>query len=172
MVSIGNHLRHSSLRWNNLYRSSSVPGWPGFDISSRAFMRRCWKKMGPAKVRRASTPYSSWMSRSKMPANSRHQVALEFRAGLEQVETGRKVVGRVEQHDVVAAVGRDAAQQVIEQVAVRVDHAETVAGFDVGEHQAPQQSGLAGAGLADHVQVATLVGHGEPDGSVNSPVPG
>jgi hypothetical protein len=106
--------------------------------------------------------------------------ALERRddAGRDQVpvigsDVGKRVqsdgefdVPRVEIHEMIGPLRRDVVQQFLRQIAVRIDDADAMAERYVLQDEVAEQRGLAGAGLADDVEVLALVhgGHAERPG--------
>lgn len=71
---------------------------------------------------------------------------------------GELQVGRVEVHEVVGPLRRDVVQDLIREVAVRVDEADAVPEGDVLHDHVMQEGRLAAARLADDVDVLPLVG--------------
>ena len=67
-------------------------------------------------------------------------------------------VGRVEVDHVLAALLRREARDMLARIAVGIEKAEARAGQEVGVHHVEEQSGLAGAGHADEVDVPAAIG--------------
>ena len=67
--------------------------------------------------------------------------------GLQNIKTDGKIhVGRIHQHHVINPVIRDDAQNLIDQIAMRVEHRHPFAVLDVLLDQVEQQGRFAGAG--------------------------
>jgi hypothetical protein len=82
------------------------------------------------------------------------EVLFDLRMRLEDVEAHRiRFVRRIEEHHIAVTSLRDAAQDFVDQIAVGIEHRETLAAFDVLENEVEEQGRFARAGSADHVAV-------------------
>ena len=95
----------------------------------------------------------------------RHQRPLIEGDIVQRIEADRmREVGRIEiDHAVLDAPGRRGIGDRRRQVAVRVQEREAMTAHEIGEHQVVEQGGLAGAGLADDVEVPAQVAAREHD---------
>jgi len=71
----------------------------------------------------------------------------------ERVESDRFGVGRIEEDDIVEAFGRDAAKDVLHQVAFGFDDDDGAAVADVLRDEVAEERALASAGRTEYVQV-------------------
>src|SRR5258706_16162762 len=70
----------------------------------------------------------------------------------------------------IGAPRRDVVEQVLGEVAVRVDDAHALTGLDVLKDEVSEQRGFARARLADHVEVLAAIGTFKKEGLGSSPV--
>ncbi len=66
-------------------------------------------------------------------------------------------IGHVEIHQIVATVLRDGRGNLLDEIAMRIDHSQPLSIADVLKEEGQQQVGLAGAGLADHIGMEQAV---------------
>ena len=93
------------------------------------------------------------------------QVAVLGRVVGEDVEADRmSEVGGVEVADVIDARAGDAVEEALGEVAVRVEEGNPLAGLDVLQDQVLEEGRLAGAGLADGVEVLPAIGTAKAKG--------
>ena len=86
----------------------------------------------------------------QVPAVSRH--------GLQQIETNRvPLIGGVEIHDVIGPPGRNVIEQIVSEIAVRINHSDAATGFDVLLDERAKQRAFPRAGLANEVGVMPAV---------------
>ena len=77
------------------------------------------------------------------------------------VDPDREVeVSGVEIHQVVGTIRRDVSEDLLGEIAVRVDESDAVAKVNVLKKQIPQQRRFARAGLPDDVDMLALVSRG------------
>ena len=93
------------------------------------------------------------------------QVAVLGRVVGEDVEADRiSEVGGVEVADVIDARAGDVVEEALGEVAVRVEEGDALAGGDVLQDQVLEEGRLAGAGLADRVEVLPAIGTAKAEG--------
>lgn len=84
----------------------------------------------------------------------------------DRIEADREgEVGRVEVDDVVGAPSRHAVGHRLGEITVRIEQREAVPSGEVGHHEIEEQRRLAGAGLADEIDVAAAIGVTEARGA-------
>ena len=81
----------------------------------------------------------------------------------EHVQAGRGGIERIEQIDPVFEPGRDPLEDLLDQIALGVDHDRAAARLEVGEREPGDQRRLADPGRAEQVQVVAGVGDRERD---------
>jgi hypothetical protein len=82
---------------------------------------------------------------------------------------GMLLVSGIEQHHIIGAMGRDASEDRLGQVAMRIDETAPVSGSDIIEKQSREQSALPHAGLTDDVEMAAAIVGTEGDKTVIVP---
>ena len=80
---------------------------------------------------------------------------------LEHVQAGRLRVERIEHIDPLLAAVGDAGEDLLDQVALRIDHDRAAASVEIVEHEPRDQRRLADPGRAEQVQVVARVGDRE-----------
>src|SRR5204863_1788379 len=80
------------------------------------------------------------------------------------VEGRRRVLRRVEQHDLVGVLEGQPVEDVVDQVPFRIDHDQAAAGLDGGQADVQQLRGLARPGGAFDVGVVAEIGYRQGHG--------
>ena len=93
--------------------------------------------------------------------------------GVTGIDAGEEIEGegvprvlQIEQHDVLLPARRDAAQDVHDEVSVRIEHAQTELVEEVLDDEVEQEIGLASPLLADQVEPGHAAPQAQPDGLV------